>query len=172
MGKSPPPFLSAIFKTKISLSSIYGPHGSCNLKAVAASIRIHCASIRQKILLPLRLMGCSNKRPADAIKSINKTHMQELLGWWQPGKNVFLSSHLISLEGALRPENSISKYNSNIEKSLVGLDLVGKSITNKNCMEDAMYLLVGQYAGAVKGSSDLYLVIADKWAHYKTAFQA
>lgn len=39
-------------------------------------------------------------------------------------------------------------------------------------MEDAMYLLVGQYAGAVKGSSDLYLVIADKQAHYKTAFQA
>lgn len=38
-------------------------------------------------------------------------------------------------------------------------------------MEDAMYLLVGQYAGVGKGSSDLYLVIADKQAHYKTAFQ-
>lgn len=39
-------------------------------------------------------------------------------------------------------------------------------------MENAMYLLVRRYAGAGKGSSDLYLVIADKQAHYKTAFQA
>lgn len=102
-------------------------------------------------------MGCSNKGPAAAISIVNKTYMQELVGWRQAGKNVLKSFHWFSLEGALRLENNICKKKKVTYRSAL-LDLVGKSVAGKNCTEDATYLLVGLYGRAGKSSSDVCLV--------------
>lgn len=54
---APPPFLSVLFKANISVSSIHGPRGSYNLKAVAGGILIHYVMHTSEDYIPTEAHG-------------------------------------------------------------------------------------------------------------------